>query len=161
MRTQILPVLLFFVTPIAAQNTPPALDIRHHAVVSAVSTEQLEKDITKLANFGTRHTLSDNLSDRRGIGTARDGYEDSMAVKQMAFPGNWPDISIKQTITYMPGMNPTLICRLDRFGRDGHHRPFNDEGFAGVRIKETHENYNRQHQELRTENGIDYGDVLY
>ena len=44
--------------------------------------------------------------------------------------------------------------------RGGHHRPFNDEGFAGVRIMETHENYNMQHQDIRTENGIDYGDVI-
>ncbi len=66
----------------------------------------------------------------------------------------------KTTTTYMPEMNPTMIYRLDRFGRGGHHRPFNDEGFAGVRIMETNENYNRQHQDLRTENGIEYGDVI-
>ena len=53
-----------------------------------------------------------------------------------------------------------LPNRLDRFGRGGHHRPFNDAGFAGVRIMETHENYNRQHQDIREENGIAYGDVV-
>lgn len=42
------------------------------------------------------------------------------------------------TKTYMPEMNPTLIYRLDRFGRGGHHRPFNDVGFAGIRIMESH-----------------------
>ena len=57
-------------------------------------------------------------------------------------------------------LNAIMIYRLDRFGRGGHHRPFNDAGFAGVRIMETHENYNRQHQDLRTENGIEYGDVI-
>ena len=62
--------------------------------------------------------------------------------------------------SYMPEMNPTLIYRLDRFGRGGHHRPFCDQGFAGVRLMEAHENYNRQHQDLRTENGIEYGDVI-
>ncbi len=64
------------------------------------------------------------------------------------------------TQTYMPEMNPIMIYRLDRFGRGGHHRPFNEAGFAGVRIMEAHENYNRQHQDLRTENGIKYGDVI-
>lgn len=64
------------------------------------------------------------------------------------------------TKTYMPEMNPMMIYRLDRFGRGGHHRPFCDEGFAGIRIMEAHENYNRQHQDLRTENGIAYGDVI-
>lgn len=64
------------------------------------------------------------------------------------------------TELYMPQMNPMLIYRLDRFGRGGHHRPFNNAGFAGVRIMEAHENYNRQHQNVRTEDGIKYGDVV-
>ena len=66
----------------------------------------------------------------------------------------------KTTKTYMPEMNPMLIYRLDRFGRGGHHRPFNDFGFAGIRIMEAHENYTQQHQDVRTEGGIAYGDVL-
>jgi hypothetical protein len=66
----------------------------------------------------------------------------------------------QQILTYMPEMNPMMIYRLDRFGRGGHHRPFNDLGYAGIRIMEAHENYNRQHQNLRTENGIAYGDIL-
>ncbi len=66
----------------------------------------------------------------------------------------------KTTRTYMPEMNPMMIYRLDRFGRGGHHRPFNDVGFAGVRIMEAHENYTQQHQDIRLEDGIAYGDVL-
>ena len=66
----------------------------------------------------------------------------------------------KMTSYYMPEMNPKLIYRLDRFGRGGHHRPFNDEGYAGIRIMETNENYNRQHQDIREENGVKYGDVI-
>ena len=53
-----------------------------------------------------------------------------------------------------------MIYRLDRFGRGGHHRPFNEAGFPGVRIMETNEHYDRQHQDLRTENGITYGDTI-
>ncbi|MFD0975193.1 M28 family peptidase [Salinimicrobium gaetbulicola] len=66
----------------------------------------------------------------------------------------------KTTQTYMPEMNPMIIYRLDRFGRGGHHRPFNDLGFPGIRIMEAHENYTQQHQDIRTENGIEYGDVI-
>lgn len=66
----------------------------------------------------------------------------------------------KTTKTYMPEMNPKLVYRLDRFGRGGHHRPFNDAGFAGIRIMEAHENYTQQHQDIRDENGIAYGDKL-
>ncbi len=66
----------------------------------------------------------------------------------------------KTTKTYMPEMNPKMIYRLDRFGRGGHHRPFNDEGFAGIRIMEMHENYTQQHQDIRMEKGIKYGDTF-
>jgi Zn-dependent M28 family amino/carboxypeptidase len=66
----------------------------------------------------------------------------------------------KMTKTYMPEMNPMMIYRLDRFGRGGHHRPFNDLGFAGIRIMEAHENYTQQHQNIRVENGIKYGDTF-
>ncbi|MDC1505225.1 M28 family metallopeptidase [Winogradskyella sp.] len=66
----------------------------------------------------------------------------------------------KTTKTYMPEMNPMMVYRLDRFGRGGHHRPFNDAGFPGIRIMEAHENYTQQHQDIRTENGINYGDTF-
>ena len=61
---------------------------------------------------------------------------------------------------YIENLDTMVIYRLDRFRRGGHHRPFNDLGFAGVRIMETNENYNRQHQNLRTENGVEYGDTI-
>ena len=61
--------------------------------------------------------------------------------------------------TAAPETQPKLVYRLDRFGRGGDHRAFNDQGFAAVRITEAWENYNRQHQNVRTEHGIAYGDV--
>lgn len=61
---------------------------------------------------------------------------------------------------YIPNLDTMIVYRLDRFGRGGHHRPFNDLGYPGVRIMETNENYYRQHQDLRTENGIEYGDTI-
>ncbi|TMP06293.1 peptidase M28 [Pseudoalteromonas sp. S3178] len=61
---------------------------------------------------------------------------------------------------YIENLDTMLVYRLDRFGRGGHHRPFNDAGFAAVRIMETNEHYDRQHQDLRTEEGIEYGDTI-
>ena len=61
---------------------------------------------------------------------------------------------------YMPNLDVMMIYRLDRFGRGGHHRPFNDVGIPGVRIMETNEHYHRQHQDLRVEDGVEYGDTL-
>lgn len=61
---------------------------------------------------------------------------------------------------YVPNLDVMMVYRLDRFGRGGHHRPFNDLGYPAVRVMEANENYNRQHQDLRTEDGIAYGDVI-
>ena len=94
--------------------------------------------------------------------------ESDVSIKRRRFYGGEVDGNSRQLARYiyknftkyMPEMNPMMIYRLDRFGRGGHHRPFNDLGYAGVRIMEAHENYNRQHQDLRIENGINYGDVI-
>ncbi|MCF6293366.1 MAG: M28 family metallopeptidase [Robiginitomaculum sp.] len=61
---------------------------------------------------------------------------------------------------YIPALDIMMIYRLDRFGRGGHHRPFNELGIPAVRIMETHEHYDRQHQNLRNENGREFGDVI-
>ena len=60
---------------------------------------------------------------------------------------------------YLTNFDAMMIYRLDRFGRGGDHRRFNDLGFPAVRLTETHENYTRQHQDVRVEDGIAYGDV--
>lgn len=52
---------------------------------------------------------------------------------------------------YIRNLDVMMVYRLDRFGRGGHHTPFTNVGYPGVRIMETHEHYDRQHQDLRTE----------
>lgn len=61
---------------------------------------------------------------------------------------------------YVRNLEPILIYRLDRFGRGGDQMPFADQGFPAVRIMETHENYTRQHQDLRVEDDVRYGDRI-
>ena len=61
---------------------------------------------------------------------------------------------------YLTNLDIMMVYRLDRFRRGGHHRPFNEVGIPGIRIMETHEHYDRQHQDLRTEDGVEYGDVM-
>jgi hypothetical protein len=61
---------------------------------------------------------------------------------------------------YVPNLSVMMVYRLDRFGRGGHHRPFNDVGLPAVRIMETHEHYDRQHQDLRVEDGRHFGDTI-
>ncbi|CAM3382119.1 M28 family metallopeptidase [Rhodothermus bifroesti] len=60
---------------------------------------------------------------------------------------------------YVPELQVKMIFRRDRFLRGGDHIPFNERGFAAVRLTEPHEAYTRQHQDVRVENGIAYGDV--
>ncbi len=328
-------VQLALVLPLFAQQAPPAADNRLYAIIEAVSADRIEHDIRTLAAFGTRNTLSDTVSDTRGIGAARRWIKQEfqriskkcngclavmeqrtlvkgdpntriqqdtwvvniIAIQKSSVPGNryilmngdidsrasvstdgqtdapgandnasgmagvleaarvlsqykfkanivyaglsgeeqglfggkhlaqkarkegWDIVGVlnndmigniegidgviannsfrifseptpvteteearrrrrfyggevdgvsrqlaryvaRLTDQYMTNLEPIMIYRLDRFGRGGHHRPFNDLGFAGIRIMETHENYHRQHQDIREENGIKYGDVV-
>ncbi len=61
---------------------------------------------------------------------------------------------------YVENLEVMMIYRNDRFLRGGDHTAFVENGFAAVRITEMNENYNRQHQDIRVENGINYGDVI-
>jgi hypothetical protein len=61
---------------------------------------------------------------------------------------------------YNPGVKPILIFRLDRYLRGGDHYSFNEQGFAAVRFTEFRENFHHQHQDVRTEGGVEYGDLL-
>jgi hypothetical protein len=62
--------------------------------------------------------------------------------------------------TYTVGVKPLLIFRLDRYLRGGDHYSFNQQGFPAVRFTEYREDFHHQHQNVRTENGIEYGDLL-
>src|SRR3954451_7846252 len=85
---------------------------------------------------------------RRSVGGENDSMSRQLAryIKEVAEP-------------YVKGMNVWLIYRRDRYGRGGDHQPFLERGYAAVRFTEPNENYNHQHQNVRTENGIQYGDL--
>lgn len=61
---------------------------------------------------------------------------------------------------HLPGFDVAMIYRRDRFGRGGDQVPMVEAGFPAVRVTEAAENYTRQHQDLRTENGVVYGDTI-
>jgi Zn-dependent M28 family amino/carboxypeptidase len=66
-----------------------------------------------------------------------------------------------KTVTdqYVDQLEINLVYRNDRFLRGGDHTPFSQNGFTAVRFCEMNENYNHQHQDLRTENAVKYGDL--
>ena len=63
------------------------------------------------------------------------------------------------TDRYVPSMRAVMIYRRDRYGRGGDHIPFLERGYAAVRFTEPNEDYTHQHQNVRIENGIQYGDL--
>ncbi len=60
---------------------------------------------------------------------------------------------------YETGVKPMLVFRLDRFLRGGDHFSFNQQGFAAVRLTEFREDFHHQHQNVRMENGVQFGDL--
>lgn len=60
---------------------------------------------------------------------------------------------------YVDNLQVVMIYRNDRFLRGGDHTPYVENGYAAVRITEMNENFYHQHQNVRTENGIQYGDL--
>lgn len=81
------------------------------------------------------------------------GGEDDSPSRQMAR-------YIKETgEKFVRGMKVTLIARRDRYGRGGDHIPFNERGYAAVRFTEPNEDYRHQHQNVREDNGVVYGDL--
>ncbi|WP_233841278.1 M20/M25/M40 family metallo-hydrolase [Dyella sp. 2HG41-7] len=61
---------------------------------------------------------------------------------------------------YLPDFHVRMIYRTDRYGRGGDQVPFLEEGYPAVRVTESHEDYTHQHQTLRTDHGITYGDTI-
>lgn len=91
---------------------------------------------------------SEEANVRRGVG----GENDSSSRQLARF--------IKETATrYVPGMRVMMVYRRDRYLRGGDHRPFLERGFAAVRFTEPNEDYRHQHQNVRLENGVQYGDL--
>lgn len=85
---------------------------------------------------------------RRGVG----GENDSASRQLARF--------IKETgESYVRGMRVTMVYRRDRYLRGGDHIPFLERGFPAVRFTESNEDYHHQHQNVRLENGVQYGDL--
>jgi hypothetical protein len=85
---------------------------------------------------------------RRGVGGENDSASRQLArfIKEMGE-------------RYVRGMRVTMVYRRDRYLRGGDHIPFLERGFAGVRFTEPNEEYRHQHQNVRSENGVQFGDL--
>lgn len=92
--------------------------------------------------------------DKKGKMIRQMGLENDGASRQLAR-------YVKETgERYVDNLEVVMIYRNDRFLRGGDHSPFVENGFTAVRLTEMNENYNHQHQDIRKENNIQYGDLV-
>ena len=110
------------------------------------------KHIVRVFSEGVPLALADNAVEMRRIRTY--GWENDSPSREVAR-------YMRQVAkTYLTtGFGPQMMFRADRFGRGGDHTSFNRFGFAAVRITEFHENPHHQHQAVRQEDGVQYGDL--
>ncbi len=95
------------------------------------------------------YELEKNAKNIRALGLENDGKSRQLAryIKEIGE-------------RYVENIEVKLVYRNDRFLRGGDHTPFVENGFAATRMTEMNENYTRQHQDVRKENGIQYGDLI-
>lgn len=110
---------------------------------------KVDRDHFRLFSEGTRANESEAETKRRRL---TGGEIDSPS-------RNLARLVAELTGAVMPDFHAKLIYRADRFGRGGDQAPLQEAGFPAIRVTEAAENYHRQHQDLRSENGIAYGDV--
>ncbi|AYL97536.1 M28 family peptidase [Mucilaginibacter celer] len=119
---------------------------------------------------GNTYGMETDLKDNRSVRIFSDGVPTAATDKQVAALkslGGENDSPSRQLARYtkeigeryVDQLDVKLIYRRDRYLRGGDHLPFLEQGFTAVRITEMNENFNRQHQNIRTENGIEYGDL--
>ncbi len=121
---------------------------------------------------GGNTTPGDTLQDKSALRVFSEGIPATASPEQMRqieALGSVSDSASRQLAraiaeigeTYTaPAFHARMELRHDRFLRGGDHSSFNKEGFAAVRFTEWREDFNHQHQDLRTEKGIEYGDLL-
>jgi acetylornithine deacetylase/succinyl-diaminopimelate desuccinylase-like protein len=119
---------------------------------------------------GNTYGMETGLKDNRSVRVFSEGVpagETSQAAAARASTGTENDNAARQFARYLKEvgeryvdqLDVKLIYRRDRYLRGGDHTPFSQQGFSAIRITEMNENFERQHQDLRTENGINYGDT--
>lgn len=121
---------------------------------------------------GNTHGMETDLKDNRSVRVFSEGVPSTAAANEQAIrslialggendsPSRELARYVKETAErYVDQLDVKLIYRRDRYLRGGDHIPFLQEGFAAVRLTEMNEDFNRQHQDIRTEKGTEYGDL--
>jgi len=132
----------------------------HHWQVEA----DLNDDI--VGNSHGQNGVSDSTTVRvfsegtRALETAKEAAERRYHGGEVDSPSRNVARYLLQAEDYIPNWHVVLVYRTDRYGRGGDQVAFNALGFPAVRVTEAHEDFTHQHQDVRTEGGVHYGDVL-
>lgn len=110
------------------------------------------RDRGRVRVFSEGVPVTESNQDARQIRLATGNENDSPA-RQLA---RYVDEVCNQ---YVPGFGVMLIWRRDRFLRGGDHTAFSEQGYPAIRFTEVNEDYRRQHQNIRVEDGVHYGDL--
>jgi len=162
------PATLVFVAVAAEEQG--LLGSRHLAQLAKSEGWQLE-GVLNNDIVGGNTTPGDHLQDKSAVRVFSEGIpaiataEQAKQADSLGYSGDSPSRELARAIldagvTYGGKFRPVLEFRRDRFLRGGDHTSFNQEGFAAVRFTEWREDFNHQHQNLRTEKGVEYGDLL-
>ncbi len=120
--------------------------------------------------IGSNNSNETNIIDNTRVRVFSEGiphYETDKEIKRIMALGLENDSKSRQLARYIKEigeryvnhLDVVMVYRTDRFLRGGDHLPYLNNGFAAVRITEMNENYTRQHQDVRVEGGIHYGDL--
>jgi hypothetical protein len=125
---------------------------------------------------GGNTTPGDKLEDKSAVRVFSEGIastatpEEVRRLVMLGYDSDSPSRELARAITDVArtydstpaatAIHPVMEFRLDRFLRGGDHYSFNQQGFAAVRFTEWREDFNHQHQNVRTENGVEYGDLV-
>ncbi len=137
--------------PAGAMQDKSAVRVFSESVPSSATPEQ----VRSMLQLGAEND-SPSRELARTIAELAPVYFQSTILKAPIVPG----VPHNNHARLLPAFHPVLVLRRDRYLRGGDHTSFNGEGFAAVRFTEWRENFDHQHQKLRTENAIEYGDYL-
>jgi hypothetical protein len=121
-------------------------------IIGSSHDEHGKKDASHVRLFAEGVPQVETLSENWRTLVRAGGENDSTSRELARF--------VKERATqYVPSFGVEIIYRRDRYLRGGDHIPFLEHGYPALRFTEAHENYHHQHQNVRTENGIQYGDL--
>jgi hypothetical protein len=123
--------------------------VLNNDIVGGDKSAEQDHSVVRVFSEGLPATATEQDARRiRGLGGENDSESRQLA-RYIADVGRSYDVGVK----------PVLVFRLDRYLRGGDHSAFNQQGFAAVRFTEFREDFHHQHQDVRSENGIEYGDL--